>query len=213
MTAIRVWAGLVAVFGLGVAFQFTGGTARPADPVLGWSLVVTAGLLAATESRLAAGLVSAVAVLVYLGPVASTMTVLIIMVSAAVALFDGDELRLVLRVQASTVYVFAGLNKLWPPFLSGDVLDEHVRLVPGETFVAAGVVATEIALGVLVLARWRWAPVVVAGLHAPMVPLVSMDPLHGVTMFTYGAMMFWLVVRSTNTMGGPDVRWRCRSGC
>lgn len=198
---IRVWCGLVGVFGVAVAFGFTGGVARPADPVLGLGLVVSAGLFAATEARVAAGLVAAVGMVVYLGPVPSTMTVLIVMVSTALALFDGEDLRLVLRVQAGVVYLFAGLNKLWPPFLSGEVFDRWVRL-PDWPVILVGVVVTEIVLGVLILRGWRDAPYAVVALHLPMIPLVSIDPFHAVTMATYAGMMLWTV---TAALSGPDL--------
>lgn len=193
MTAVRIWSALVAIFGLGVAFAFTG-TSRPPDLLLGSMLVVAALALGVTGSRTASLLVAAVTMLVYWGPVSATMTAHVIWFSVALALFSGDTLRLVLRVQVGVVYLFAATNKLWPPFLSGDILENNVSLMPGWAPLAVAVVVFEAGLGVLVLCRWRWAPYAVVALHLPMALLAGQHPLHAVTLLTYGGMMLWGVV-------------------
>lgn len=192
---IRWWSALVAVFGFGVAFAFTG-RSRPSEPTLGLLLVAACVVLWFTESKIAAGAVTAVAGLIYLEVVPSTMTVCIIWGSLALALFDGEDLRLVLRVQAAVIYLFAAVNKLWPAFLSGDMLEAEVEWLPYAQAVSVATIAVELGLAVAVLARWRYTPHAVVALHVPIAICTAISPLHFLTLVAYGGMMFWLVTGS-----------------
>jgi hypothetical protein len=96
-----------------------------------------------------------------------------------------------LRIQASLVYGFAGIAKLTPQFLSGDVLSQTLRpqavlAVPVEWrtpvpmgMLALTAVALELAIAIsLWSARWRWAAVV-AGLllHGAIMTLLDSSRL------------------------------------
>jgi hypothetical protein len=201
---MRVWSVLVGVFGLGVAYAFTG-RSRPPDPALGWLLVAACGALWFTRTRVAAGLVAAVAGLIYLEVVPSTMTVTIIWGSLALAFFDGDDLRLVLRVQAAAIYFFAAVNKLWPAFLSGAMLETEVEWLPYAQAVSIVTIVAEAGLAVAVLARWRWTPHAVVALHVPIAVCTAISPLHFVTLVAYGGMMLWLVAESLRVGEDRDV--------
>lgn len=99
-------------------------------------------------------------------------TMLIGWVAGAFALFDGGDLRLVLRVQAAVVYLFAGLNKANEHFLSGGVFEARDPwLFPEALYRPAAIaaVACELWLAVAVWLRWRSALPVAVLLHVGIV--------------------------------------------
>ncbi len=103
---------------------------------------------------------------------------------------DGRARRLPVRLVRAlvvVVYLFSGLAKLNPEFLSGAVLEQYMAplVVPEAAVVLAGwgVIAAELAIGPLLLAARtrRAARLLGVALHAGMVLTRSFDP--GIAMF------------------------------
>jgi hypothetical protein len=90
-------------------------------------------------------------------------------VAAAMLLFDGDRLRFVLKVQIVTVYLFAGLNKINPSFLSGEIIAAEAAWIPLPAAVAIIAVAMELTLSAAVWWERRWALPLSAVFHVAVV--------------------------------------------
>jgi hypothetical protein len=76
---------------------------------------------------------------------------------AVILLFPRDQWRQLVKIQATVVYLFAALNKLWPNFLSGGVLSSTSPWLPCPELVAPLVVVVEGWLAWLVWVESRWA--------------------------------------------------------
>lgn len=108
----------------------------------------------------------------------SNFTILVGWVAAASALFNGDQWRTAIRTQTAVVYLFAGLNKLWPAFLSG----WYLRDLPAPQVLSWLALGTELLLAWMV---WRREPLALPAavvLHAGIV-LTMASNLHGIPMF------------------------------
>jgi hypothetical protein len=82
-------------------------------------------------------------------------------IACTMAIFDGDQQRLVLRAQLSILYGFSALAKIWPDFLTGQALATRTWIgsaAPDALLVAASwaTLVLEAALAIKVWARRPW---------------------------------------------------------
>lgn len=167
----------------------------------GLAMAAAALMLATTKHRTAAGAVALVALVAQNTGAASTQTVLIFWVSLAIALFAGRELSIAARTIAACLYVFAAAEKMFPPFLSGEVLARDVPWMPGLRVVAVLVIAVELSLGLLVLIRPRLALAPIVAFHVPVAFFMGRDAGHVVVLIGYGLMMAWLTLVACPALG------------
>jgi hypothetical protein len=181
----RLWALLAALYGVDIILT----QPEPGATWAGLGLIVAATLV----QTFGTAPLAVAAFVALLGPATSTETAFVMWGSAALALFDGDQLRLALRYQVVIVYLFAAANKLWPTFLSGSILAAYMPWFPAPGLLAPVAVATEVFLGIAVLRRWWIALPGIVGFHSVIAFTVATDPRHTASLLIYGAMMLWSV--------------------
>jgi len=212
----RVWGALVVATGVTVVFELSGTSGRYPGPVEGAAMVAAGALYGLTGSQLGAALIAASAFAAYIGPHPATMVVFVFWASLALALFNDDEQRVALRTLAGCCYLFAAANKLFDPFLSGRILADIAPWMPATRTVAVLVVAAEAALGVLILARFRWGVLAVLALHGTIVVVTARDLAHGYVLVVYGGLLVWVTSSglrpSLHDRGAPVVGPRRSAG-
>jgi len=201
MGSTKGWAGLVVFYGLDVLVSKTGVHARVAA-----ALLVAAGIVLwkRPEKWWAAGCCTAAAFIALVGPASSTETAMLMWVSAAVTFFSGTNRQTALRAVVVTAYVFAALNKLvFHPFRSGAVIHMLAPYLPAPRLLAAVTIASELALGVAVLFRWRWSVPAILAFHFPVAVFTAETPWHALSLMAYGVIMAWAAnaaVRRSETL-------------
>ncbi len=184
--------------GIEVAWQLGHG------PRLGLPLLA-AGLLTFLRPRSgAAGSAAAIAWL-FANGVISNHTTLLFWAALTVAFFDEDaQQRLVLRCQLSILYGFATVAKLWPTWLSGEVLAVNTWIGPYLSrpllmALAWGTILVESTLAVAVWGKrsvWLWLAVVTHVLILALSIRSLATSLVQLTLFNGLAVAMWLRVRS-----------------
>lgn len=128
-----------------------------------------------------------------MGPAESTMTVALFWASLASVALSDVERAYAFRLLASSIYGFAGLQKLLSAaWMRGDVFDVFfpafaVPPIPGIVAIA------EVVLGTLVYVAPRRAIFAVILLHVGIVIFISTDVRHGMSLAVYGILMVVLV--------------------
>lgn len=170
-----------------------------------------AGLLMVLEVRAGFGVVAVVA---FGGALAgagwsSHHTMLLGWVAAALFLFIGDDLAVVLRVQIAVLYLFAGLNKINEHFLTGGVFeDRDPWLIPERVWVPAAIAgcAIELFLAVAVWRRWSAALPLAVALHVGIVAgWMVFDPLRIAQLVLFNGLAVALVAASRSRRS--QARW------
>ena len=82
---------------------------------------------------------------------------------------DEANRKLLLRIQVCVLYLFAGLSKINPRFLSGEVIADRQPWLPAPEFLAIAAIGAEWALCIAVWRRWRWSVPAAAVFHACLV--------------------------------------------
>lgn len=153
-------------------------------------------------------LLAASALAINLSPVYWNHLALLMWASLALVIFRQRVQRnFVLKCQLSIMYAFASLAKLWPDWVSGDVLRETSWLAPllPSWAVMAAVWLNILAEGLLAWgvwqksAAWFWIAV---GLHGSFVLFITPEPTEMFRLVIFGTLTLamWLHVR-----GGPAV--------
>lgn len=186
MTIRQVFLLLVACRGIGEVYGH--------DPAWGWALIVAA-TVALVAGRAGFAVLACVGFAAAAVGVPSASMALIGWVAAALALFDGDDLLRVLRVQVIVVYGFAAANKaVSSAFLSGAVLESHAsRVAVWPQAMAFAAVAAEAALAFAVWRRWWVALPFAVGMHAMFVIGIATTPMHALSLIAFNGMMVALV--------------------
>lgn len=188
MTTFRwVFTGLLLARGAGEVLQTGSAT--------GWWLCAAA-LAAVVAPRPGLALAAVVAATSAMtGGTTSCSVVLAGWVAAALVLFDGEDLRHVLRIQAVVVYGFAAAHKaISPLFLSGYMLQHSaargILWAPGMAFTA---VVTEACLALAVWQRRQGLLLVAVPMHAAFVVTMAHSWPHALALAAFNGTMVALV--------------------
>ncbi|MGY6500115.1 MAG: hypothetical protein ACXIVQ_04335 [Acidimicrobiales bacterium] len=128
-------------------------------------------------------------------PSMGSHVVLIGSVAAVLAVFDDAPTRLFLiRTQTVALYLFAGVNKLHPDFLRGDVIAQRQEWLPFPQALALVAVAAELWLAVAVLRRWRSAMPVALVLHVGIVVGMTRDFNQGLELVIFNGLTVAMVI-------------------
>lgn len=186
------------------------------------ALIIGAGVLAApllvagvamrlVRPRWAWWVLSVASLVTALGPLYKNHVAMLFWVSLACALFPlARQRRFVMRAQLSIIYGFGALAKLWPEWLSGDVLREVTWIGPilPDVLVQVivwGTILLEILLAVVVWRServWLWLAV---ALHVGFVIFIWVDLLESVRLVVFGALMLTVWIEARATGDGLDV--------
>lgn len=138
-------------------------------------------------------------------PRMSNHVVLVGWIGLILAFWGDQRTRLkLLRIQACVVYFFAGLSKINPRFLTGEVIAERQSWLPLPQVLAVTAIAAEWALCVMVWCRWRWTIPIAAVFHAALVIGWTTDFLgHGPGILTFNVLVFAIVAVVVH--GSPEI--------
>ena len=151
-------------------------------PVLG-ALLLLGALWAPIRPRAGMAVVAAGALVVNLTPAYRNHLALLFWVALALAIFaDEHHARLALRCQLSLMYGFAALAKLWPDWLSGEVLQARTWLGAASPEVvvvglAWATIAAEAALAVAAWSRRREWFLLAVATHVGFLAFTYADPI------------------------------------
>jgi hypothetical protein len=106
----------------------------------------------------------------------STHVVLIGWVALILALWPDEATRLrLLRVQVIVLYALAGISKINPRFLSGDVVRFYRDSLPFPQVLALSAVCVELGMAFLIWRRSRWALPLAVALHLSILVMWTSD--------------------------------------
>ena len=185
-----VWALLCIVYGVDIVLA----APERISTAVGLAMVGSSILLAMSKTSALGSVMLAFSALVGMaGPATSTMTAFVFWATAALALFAGDDLMTVLRIQVVVVYSFAAVNKFSGAFISGEILSQWMPWWPWPELLAPIVVLTEAVLAIAVWRGWRLALPMIATFHMIMAVVIGDSLRHSIELATYGGMVIWAV--------------------
>jgi hypothetical protein len=125
----------------------------------------------------------------------SNHVILVAWISLIIGAFDGQDRIDLLRWQVIAVYLFAGLNKINPEYLRGDLVALSPLPVPLVPFAFAGVIL-ELLLAWMVWRRDRWAIPVAIALHVGITVVMGTAPVRYIQLVAFNGtlvVLVWLV--------------------
>lgn len=164
--------------------------------------LVVAAVATVLRTPLSFGALAVVVLAVQVTPAYSNHAVLLFWLAVALAVTGPGAVRgWLLRSQLSIMYGFAAMAKLWPDWLSGEVLASSTwvgALLPMWSLgvLAWTTVTVEVILAVFVWRPGRWTIALAVALHLSTVVLVESDPREVLHLALFGALslgVWWSV--------------------